>query len=55
MSFVRPLLLLAAGVLSACSPSNGQDKGGHGGPGGMPAAEVNAVTVEPKAFAVVYE
>jgi membrane fusion protein (multidrug efflux system) len=46
---------LSLALLSACGQSNGQDKGGHGGPGGMPAAEVNAITVEPKTFPVSYE
>jgi membrane fusion protein (multidrug efflux system) len=58
MSFKHILLLLAAGLLSACSPSNGQEKGGkgHGGPGGgMPAAEVNAMTVELRSVPVSFE
>ena len=28
---------LSLALLSACGQSNGQDKGGHGGGGGMPA------------------
>jgi membrane fusion protein, multidrug efflux system len=61
MSFKHFLLfagaLTSALVLSACGQSNGQEKGGkgHGGPGGMPAAEVNAMTIEPKTFPVAYE
>ena len=56
MSIKHLLLLAAAGLplalLSACGQSNSQDQGG---PGGMPAAEVNAMTVEPKTFPVAYE
>jgi membrane fusion protein, multidrug efflux system len=58
MSFKHLLLLLAAGLLSACSPSEGQEKGGkgHGGPGGgRPPAEVNAMTVELKSVPVSFE
>src|SRR5688500_4044305 len=47
--------LTSAALLAACGKSNGQEKGGHGGAGGMPAAEVNAMTVEPKTFPVAYE
>ena len=58
MSFKHFLLLLAAGLLSACSPSEGQEKGdkGHGGPGGgRPPAEVNAMTVELRPVPVSFE
>jgi membrane fusion protein (multidrug efflux system) len=51
------LLLIAAFLpLAACSPSNGSEKGAHGAAGGMPpAAEVNAVTVQPKPLPVAFE
>src|SRR5215213_3428632 len=58
MSFNHILLLLAAGLLSACSPSEGQEKGGKGHPGpggGMPPAEVNAMTVELRPVPVSFE
>jgi membrane fusion protein (multidrug efflux system) len=57
MSFKHFLLLLAAGLLSACSPSEGQEKGGkgHPGAGGMPSAEVNAMTVELRPVPVSFE
>ncbi len=44
-----PLLALVA----ACGPSGGQP--GHGGPGGMPPAEVGVVTVAPKAVLAHFE
>ncbi|HUQ74682.1 MAG TPA: efflux RND transporter periplasmic adaptor subunit [Burkholderiales bacterium] len=50
---LAPLLAL---VVAACSPSNGSDKKGGGHPGmGMPAPEVNVMTVEPKALPVTFE
>ena len=54
--FLITLSSLAA-VLAACSPSTGQEKGGHkGGPGmGMPPPEVNVVAVEPKTVPVSFE
>lgn len=58
MSFKHILLLLTAAMLSACTPSEGQEKGGkgHGGPGGgMPPAEVNAMTVELRPVPVSFE
>jgi membrane fusion protein (multidrug efflux system) len=47
-------------VAAGCSSSDGQEKGGAhkkgGGPmGGMPAPEVNVVTVEPKSLPVTFE
>lgn len=45
-------------VVAACSPSNGQDKGGKGhGPmgGGMPASEVNVITAEAQTLPVSWE
>jgi membrane fusion protein (multidrug efflux system) len=58
-SFKRFLVLAAALAAAACSPSGGQDKGaGKGGPGpggGMPPAQVSAVTVEAKALPVAFE
>jgi len=59
MSFKHILLLWTAGLLSACSPSEGQEKGGkgHAGPGGgmPPPAEVNAMTVELRSVPVSFE
>ena len=47
---------LLAFALAACSPSNGSDKKGGGPPGmGMPAPEVNVITVAPKTFPVSFE
>lgn len=50
-------LLLLAAPLAACTPSNGQEKGGKGagGPGGMPAPEVSVVMIEPKALPIAFE
>jgi membrane fusion protein (multidrug efflux system) len=51
--------LLLAALLAGCDSSVGQDKGkggkGPGGAGGMPPAEVVAVTVEPKSLPVSFE
>jgi membrane fusion protein, multidrug efflux system len=48
--------LLAAVVLAGCGPSGGQEKGGHGGPGGgMPPAEVTVLAVTPESLPVTYE
>jgi membrane fusion protein (multidrug efflux system) len=57
MRFTHVALLLLAVPLAACSPSNGQEKGGKGGggPGGMPAPEVSVVTIEPKALPITFE
>src|SRR5688572_29400207 len=53
--FIPPVLAV---VIAACSPSNGQDKGGKGhGPmgGGMPASEVTVVTAEAQPLPVSWE
>src|SRR5262245_7600551 len=57
MSFKHILLLTAAAaVLAACGPGGHDKGGGHpGAGGGMPAAEVSAITVEAKTFPVTYE
>jgi len=58
MSFKHFVFLSAAVLLSACSPSGGQekDKGGKGHPGaGMPPPEVNAVTVELRPVPLTFE
>ena len=62
MRFKQLLALSAAVVLAACSPSNGQDKGGKGGGpghgpmgGGMPASEVTVVTAESQQLPVTWE
>jgi membrane fusion protein (multidrug efflux system) len=48
--------LSAAAALAGCSPSGGQEKGGHGGPGGgMPPAEVTVLAVAPQPLPVTYE
>jgi len=56
---IKQIVLLAlVPALAACSPSGGQEKGGggHGSPGGgMPPAEVSAVTVEAKSLPVAFE
>jgi membrane fusion protein (multidrug efflux system) len=55
---LRPLLLLvplAAALAAGCSPSDGKEKGGPGPGGGMPAQEVNAVTVAPQTLPVAFE
>ena len=62
MRFKQLLALSAAAVLAACSPSNGQEKGGKGGGpghgpmgGGMPASEVTVVTAESQPLPVTWE
>jgi len=59
MSFKHFVFLSAAVLLSACSPSGGQEKdkgGGKGHPGaGMPPPEVNAVTVELRPVPLTFE
>ena len=51
---MRPLLLLPlVAFLSACGPSGGSQ--GHGGPGGMPPAEVGTTVVQPKAVLAPFE
>jgi membrane fusion protein, multidrug efflux system len=48
--------LSAALAVAGCSPSGGQEKGGHGGPGGgMPPAEVTVLGVAPQALPVTFE
>jgi len=48
--------LLAAVALAGCGPSGGQEKGGHGGPGGgMPPAEVTVLAVVAQPLPVSYE
>jgi membrane fusion protein, multidrug efflux system len=47
---------VVAAILAACGPSGGQEKGGHGGPGGgMPPAEVSVMTVTPQSLPVSFE
>ena len=41
--------------LSACGPSGGDGKGGHGPGGGMPPAQVSVITVGPKALPAEFE
>jgi membrane fusion protein (multidrug efflux system) len=56
MRFRQIALIVLVPALAACSPSGGQEKGAHGGPGGgMPPAEVSAVTVEAKSLPVAFE
>jgi membrane fusion protein (multidrug efflux system) len=56
MRFKQMALIVLVPALAACSPSGGQEKGAHGGPGGgMPPAEVSAVTVEAKSLPVAFE
>ena len=57
MRFKQLLLIPIALVVAACSPSNGNEKGGKGGPmgGGMPPSEVNVVTVQQQALPVTWE
>src|SRR5512132_2081702 len=40
-------------LLSACGPSGGDGKGGHGG--GMPPAQVSVITVAPKSLPAEFE
>ncbi|MDF3009763.1 MAG: hemolysin [Burkholderiales bacterium] len=56
MRFKQIALIVLVPALAACSPSGGQEKGAHGGPGGgMPPAEVSAVTVDAKSLPVAFE
>jgi membrane fusion protein (multidrug efflux system) len=57
MRFKLLLVIPVAVVAAACSPSNGQDKGGkgHGPMGGMPPPEVTVVTAVPQALPVAWE
>jgi len=48
-------LVSLALLLAACGPSGGDGKGGHGPGGGMPAAQVSVITVQPKALPVSFE
>jgi membrane fusion protein (multidrug efflux system) len=51
---MRHLLFLPLlAFLSACGPSGGQQ--GHGGPGGMPPAQVGTIVVQPKAVLAPFE
>ena len=56
MRFKQIALVMLVLAVAACSPSGGQEKGAHGGPGGgMAPAEVSAVTVEAKSLPVAFE
>lgn len=57
MRFKQIVLIVLVPALAACSPSGGQEKGGGHGPagGGMPPAEVYAVTVAPQTLPVAFE
>ena len=51
---MRHLLVLPlVAFLSACEPSSGSQ--GHGGPGGMPPAQVGTITVQPKLVLAPFE
>jgi membrane fusion protein (multidrug efflux system) len=51
---MRHLLVLPLiAFLSACGPSGGSQ--GHGGPGGMPAAQVGTITVQPQLVLAPFE
>jgi membrane fusion protein (multidrug efflux system) len=53
---LKLLLLPLAAVLAACNPSNGSEKGGHGGPmGGMPPSEVAVTTATRETLPVNWE
>ena len=47
------LVLPLVAFLSACGPSGGSQ--GHGGPGGMPPAQVGTITVQPKLVLAPFE
>jgi membrane fusion protein (multidrug efflux system) len=56
MHFKRLVIVSAAAVVAACSPSNGSEKGGgHGPMGGMPTPEVNVMTATQEALPVSWE
>jgi membrane fusion protein (multidrug efflux system) len=57
MRIQRLVVLCAAAVLAACSPSNGTEKGAGYGPlgGGMPAAEVTVVAAAAQDLPVTWE
>src|SRR5918996_6050456 len=56
MGFKRFVVLLSAGVLAACGPSDGHEKGGsgHGPMGGMPPPEVTVTTATQEALPVTW-
>jgi len=56
MRFKQLALLPVAVVLAACSPSDGSEKGGKGGPmGGMPPSEVTVATAKAEPLPVSWE
>ena len=56
MRFKQLVVVSAAVVVAACSPSNGREKGGgHGPGGGMPASEVTVTTATQEALPVSWE
>src|SRR5688500_17096526 len=57
MRFKQLPLIMVVAVLAACSPSNGNEKGGgKGGPmGGMPPSEVTVMTASPESMPVTFE
>ena len=56
MRFKQLVVVSAAVVVAACSPSNGREKGGgHGPGGGMPASEVTVMTAATEALPVSWE
>jgi membrane fusion protein (multidrug efflux system) len=56
MRFKQLALLPLVVVIAACSPSNGNEKGGgHGPMGGMPASEVNVIVTQQQTLPVTWE
>jgi membrane fusion protein, multidrug efflux system len=56
MHFKRFVIVSAAVVVAACSPSNGSEKGGgHGPMGGMPTPEVTVTTATKEALPLSWE
>jgi len=56
MRFKQLVVVSAAVVVAACSPSNGREKsGGHGPGGGMPPSEVTVMTAAQEALPVSWE
>ena len=55
MCFKQLALLPVVFVLAACGASDGQEKGGKGGHGGMPASEVNVVVAQQQTLPVSWE
>jgi membrane fusion protein (multidrug efflux system) len=49
------LILFVSAVVAACGQSGADGKGGHGPGGGMPAPEVNVVTVASRLLPVTFE